>query len=125
MDAAFALLAGAFLTAAIYLLLSPSFVRVLLGLAILGNGINLLILVGGRLTRATPPILPPGTAAPPGPIANPLPQALILTAIVIGFALFTFLISLAYRALAALGTDDTDAMRVAEPPPPPHPPLGY
>ena len=71
----------------------------LLGIAILGNGINLLILVAGRLTRTSPPILPAGTPAPDGPIANPLPQALILTAIVIGFALFTFLLVLAYRAL--------------------------
>jgi multicomponent Na+:H+ antiporter subunit C len=125
MDAAFAILAGAFLAAAVYLLLSRSFVRMLLGLAILGNGINLAVLVAGRLTVATPPILPAGATVPAGPVANPLPQALILTAIVIGFALFTFMIALAYRALAALGTDDTEAMRLAEPPPPPLPPLGY
>jgi multicomponent Na+:H+ antiporter subunit C len=115
MNAAFALLAGMFLAAAIYLLLSRSLLRMLLGLSILGNGINLVILVGGRLTRLAPPILPAGTDVPTEPIANPLPQALILTAIVIGFALFTFFIVLAYRAFAALGTDDTDAMRLAEP----------
>jgi len=125
MDAMFAILAGVFFAVAVYLLLARSLLRVLLGLAILGNGINLLILVAGRLTRAAPPILRAGVAAPDGPIANPLPQALILTAIVIGFALFTFLLTLTYRSYQALGTGDTDAMRQAEPEPPPNPPLGY
>ena len=115
MNAVFTILAGAFLAAAIYLLLSRSLVRMLLGIAILGNGINLVILVAGRLTSVAPPILPVGPYAPTQAIANPLPQALILTAIVIGFALFTFLIVLAYRAFETLGTDDTDAMRLAEP----------
>jgi multicomponent Na+:H+ antiporter subunit C len=115
MNAVFAILAGAFLAAAIYLLLSRSLVRMLLGTAVLGNGVNLVILVAGRLTSVAPPILPVGARAPTQAIANPLPQALILTAIVIGFALFTFLIVLAYRAFETLGTDDTDAMRLAEP----------
>jgi multicomponent Na+:H+ antiporter subunit C len=125
MDAMFAILAGVFIAVAVYLLLARSLLRALLGLAILGNGINLLILVAGRLTRAAPPILPAGVTAPDGPIANPLPQALILTAIVIGFALFTFLLTLTYRSYQALGTSDTDAMRQAEPEPPPNPPLSY
>src|SRR5690606_12422409 len=56
MDHAVAALAGLFLTAAIYLLLSRSLIRMLLGLALLGNGINLVILVSGRLSRAVPPI---------------------------------------------------------------------
>ena len=126
MDAMFAVLAGAFIAVAVYLLLARSLLRVLLGLVILGNGINLLILVAGRLQQAAPPILPAGASAPVGPIANPLPQALILTAIVIGFALFTFLLTLSYRALRALGTSDTDGMRAAEPAPPASPPpLSY
>ncbi|MDR3475230.1 MAG: Na+/H+ antiporter subunit C [Devosia sp.] len=125
MEPAFAALVGIFVTVAVYLLLSRNLVRMLLGLAILGNGINLLILVAGRLTRSVAPILPPGAAAPSGPMANPLPQALILTAIVIGFALSTFLLVLAYRSLQALGTDEVDAMRRAEPKAEPQPPLGY
>jgi len=83
MEAAFALLAGAFVATAVYLLLSRSLLRTLLGVAVLGNGINLLILVAGRLTRRAPPIVPVGQATPAGYFANPLPQALILTAIVI------------------------------------------
>ncbi|HTJ57659.1 MAG TPA: Na+/H+ antiporter subunit C [Devosiaceae bacterium] len=124
MGTAFAILAGAFIAAAIYLLLARSMLRILFGLALLGNGINLLILVGGRLTRDAPPILSEGVTVP-GAVANPLPQALILTAIVIGFALFTFLLTLAYRAYRVIGTIDIDYMRRAEPEAPPKPPLGY
>ena len=118
-------LVGIFLAVAIYLLLSRSLIRMLLGLAILGNGVNLVILVCGRLTRITPPIVPLGLTVPAGQVANPLPQALILTAIVIGFAMFTFLLVLVYRAYQSMGTDDTDAMRLAEPAPPTTPPLSY
>ena len=88
METALALLSGLFLAASFYLLLSRALIRLLLGIALLGNGVNLLILTAGRLTRALPPIAPPGLAAPLPGAANPLPQALILTAIVIGFSLF-------------------------------------
>ena len=125
MDYAVAALVGVFFTAAVYLLLSRSLIRMLLGLALLGNAVNLLILVGGRLTRAVPPIVPDDMEGTLAASANPLPQALILTAIVIGFAMFTFLLVLSYRAYAALETDDTDELRVAEPEGGPQPPLSY
>ena len=124
MDYAVAALVGVFLTAAIYLLLSRSVIRMLLGLALLGNGVNLLIFVAGRLTRVAPPIAAEGSVAPMLG-ANPLPQALILTAIVIGFAMFAFLLVLAYRAYQAVEADDTDTMRVAEPRGGPNPPLSW
>jgi multicomponent Na+:H+ antiporter subunit C len=119
----FAVLVGLFMAAAVYLILSRSLVRVLMGLSVLGNGINLLIFVAGRLARGAPPIATEGGAA--AAMANPLPQALILTAIVIGFALFAFLMALAYRTLEDVGTDDTHEMRVAEPGPAGRSPLGY
>jgi multicomponent Na+:H+ antiporter subunit C len=125
METAFAALVGIFLAVAIFLLLSRSVIRMLLGLGVLGNAVNLLIFTAGRLTREVPPIVPEGMEMPSLPTANPLPQALILTAIVIGFAMFTFLLVLAYRAYQSLGTDDTDAMRLAEPRGGPHPPLSY
>lgn len=124
MDYAIASLVGVFLTAAIYLLLSRSVIRMLLGLALLGNAVNLLIFVSGRLTRVAPPITAPDATAPLMG-ANPLPQALILTAIVIGFAMFSFLLVLAYRAYQTLEADDTNEMRVAEPRGGPKPPLSY
>jgi multicomponent Na+:H+ antiporter subunit C len=125
METAIALLVGLFVAVAVYLLLSRSLIRMLLGLALLGNAVNLLILTSGRLTREVPPIVPAGLEAPAGAAANALPQALILTAIVIGFAMFAFLLVLAFRAYQTLDADNTDTMRLAEPKGEPDPPLGY
>jgi len=125
MDYALAALAGLFLTAAIYLLLARSLIRMLLGLVLLGNAINLVILVAGRLSRLVPPIILGEDPALTAAAANPLPQALILTAIVIGFAMFAFLLVMAWRAYENLEADDTDRMRLAEPPGRPDPPMSY
>lgn len=125
MDFVLAALVGCFVALGIYLLLSRSLIRMLLGMVILGNGVNLLIFTAGRLTRDVAPIVPEGLDHPVGAIANPLPQALILTAIVIGFAMFSFLLVLAYRAYQTLDADNTDTMRVAEPADAPNPPLSY
>ena len=124
MDYAIAALAGLFMTAAIYMLLSRSLISMLLGLALLGNAVNLVIFVSGRLTRARPPIALDALTPLEGS-ANPLPQALILTAIVIGFAMFAFLLVLSYRAYQSLDADHTDTMRLAEPKGGPRPPLSY
>jgi len=125
MDFAVAALAGVFITVAVYLLLSRAMIRMLLGVVILGNAVNLVIFAAGRLTREVPPIVPPGLEVPEGAIANPLPQALILTAIVIGFAMFSYLLVLSYRAYQSLSADNTDSMRLAEPKDHPNPPLSY
>jgi multicomponent Na+:H+ antiporter subunit C len=125
MDYVLAALVGCFVALGTYLLLSRSVIRMLLGLVVLGNGVNLLIFTAGRLTRGVAPIIPAGLDQPAGPIANPLPQALILTAIVIGFAMFSFLLVLAFRAYQSLDADNTDTMRVAEPVDGPSPPLSY
>ena len=125
MEFVLAILVGLFIALGVYLLLSRSVIRMLLGMVVIGNGINLVIFTGGRLTRAVPPIVPPGLDVPEGVIANPLPQALILTAIVIGFALFSFMLVLAYRAYQTLDADNSDTMRVAEPEDMPQPPMGY
>ena len=125
MDFYLALLIGLFIGLGVYLLLSQSVIRMLLGLTVFGNGINLLIFTAGRLTRELAPIVPPGLEVPAGPIANPLPQALILTAIVISFAMFSFLLVLAFRAYQSLDADNTNNMRLAEPPSAPQPPLSY
>ena len=124
MEYAVAVLAGIIFAAAVYMLLSRSLIRMLLGLTLLGNAVNLLIFTAGRLTRAIPPIVVTGEVPLPGS-ANPLPQALVLTAIVIGFAMFVFLLVLAYRAYESLDVDNTDAMRMAEPRGEPNPPLSY
>lgn len=125
MEAVFSILVGIFFSVAIYLMLSRHSIRMLLGIAILGNAVNLLLFTAGRLTREVPPIIPAGMDALPAGAANPLPQALILTAIVISFSFFCFLLVLTWRAFQELQTDDTDEMRTAEPAGEPLPPLGY
>lgn len=125
MEFPFALLVGLFFAAAVYLMLSKFLVRVLLGIVLLGNGVNLLIFTNGRILREVPPIIPHGHDVPVALTANPLPQALILTAIVISFSFFAFLLVLVYRAYQDLGTDNGNEMRASEPENDPLPPTGY
>jgi len=125
MEAPFALLVGLFFATSIYLMMSKSLIRILIGFSVLSNAVNLLIFTAGRLTPQVPPIIAPDAARLAPGTANPLPQALILTAIVISFSLFAYLLVLAMRAYQALGTDMTPEMREAEPPGATRPPAGY
>lgn len=110
-----ALVAGALLAASFYLLMRRNLLRFVIGLIILGNAVNLVIFTMGRLTRAEPPVIPHGAKVPTGPYANPLPQALILTAIVISFGLLAFTLVLVYRNFAANETIESDEVRTSEP----------
>lgn len=123
-EAPLILLAGLFFAAAVYLMLARQVVRILVGVALLGNGVNLLLFVAGRITRDIPPVIVSGETLPAS-AANPLPQALILTAIVISFSFFSFLMVLAYRTWQTLGVDDAAAMRLAEPADAAPPPVEY
>lgn len=125
METAVAFLTGLFFAVSIYLMLSRHIIRILLGAALFSTGANLTIFTMGRVTREVPPIIPSGQYFPAEGAANALPQALVLTAIVIAFSLFAFLLVLVMRSYQELGTDDTEAMREAEPKHEPLPPLGY
>ena len=125
MEVPLVLLVGLFFAAAVYLMLSKFLVRVLLGVVLLGNAVNLLLFTSGRILREVPPIIPAGHDVPQALTANPLPQALILTAIVISFSFFAFLLVLVYRAYQDLGTDNGNEMRLAEPENEPLPSTGY
>lgn len=125
METALSALVGIFFAVAIYLMLSKHVIRILLGVAIFGNAVNLSIFTAGRILREVPPIIPEGFDTLTAAAANPLPQALILTAIVISFSFFAFLLVLAYRAYQEIGTDETDGMRIAEPKGGSLPPMGY
>ena len=114
MEPVIALLVGLFIAVAAYLMLSRALVRVLLGIVVLGNGVNLLIFVSGRLTSAMPPIVPAGETTPVGYFANPLPQALILTAIVISFAVLAFGVVLIHRMHQSVRSDDVDDLQATE-----------
>ena len=107
-------LVGVMVAASVYLILDRNLIRFIFGLILAGNAINLLIFTVGRLDSQSPPLIPDSAMAAQGPFANALPQALILTAIVIGFALLSFIFVLFYRTYQELGTVDTELMRVAE-----------
>jgi len=109
-----ALLAGTMIAAAVYLMLDRNLIRFIFGLVLAGNAINLLIFTTGRLASRRPPLIPEKMTMGQELFANALPQALILTAIVIGFALLSFVFILFYRAYQALGTVETELMRAAE-----------
>jgi multicomponent Na+:H+ antiporter subunit C len=114
MDAVMAWVVGGLYAAGIYLLLRRSVVKLLIGLALLGHGANLLIFTAGRLTRGSPPLAAPETAAPPVPYVDPLPQALVLTAIVIGFGVLAFALVLVGGVYRWVGSDDVDDLRSTE-----------
>jgi multicomponent Na+:H+ antiporter subunit C len=116
MELSLAFAFGVLVAVAAYLLMSRNLLRMLLGLLVLGNAANLGIFIAGRLGSTQPPIVPEGQMTI-ALSANPLPQALILTAIVISFALVVFAMVLFQHAHRSLGTTDTDAMRAAEPRP--------
>lgn len=85
-----------------YLLMERSLTRVALGVGVIGNGVNVLIIASGSEPGEAPII------GREGVLADPLPQALVLTAIVIGFALLTFLMTLAWRNWTITGNDEVE-----------------
>jgi multicomponent Na+:H+ antiporter subunit C len=114
MEAILAVVVGGLYAAALYLMLRRSLVKIIIGLVLLGNAANLLIFTVGGLVRAAPPLISEGQSTPVEPFADPLPQALILTAIVIGFGVVAFAMVLAYRAYQAVGTDDLDKLKATD-----------
>jgi multicomponent Na+:H+ antiporter subunit C len=85
-----------------YLLMERSLTRVALGVGVSGNGVNVLIIASGSEPGEAPII------GREGVLTDPLPQALVLTAIVIGFALLTFLMTLAWRNWTITGNDEVE-----------------
>jgi multicomponent Na+:H+ antiporter subunit C len=101
-------------SAGIYLSLSKDVFRCVLGLGILGSAVNLVLFVSGRIDVMEPAVVPLGETVLTN-AANSLPQALVLTAIVIGFALVCFSLALVLRLIQRAGTDDALELRMAEP----------
>lgn|SRR5690554_1195754 len=108
------LLIGVLYSAGFYLLLRRSMVKLLLGITILGNGVNLLIFLLGSITKGKPPVIGEGDNFFMDIYADPIPQALILTAIVISFGLQSFAIVLLKRVYALMGSDDLDDLNTPE-----------
>jgi multicomponent Na+:H+ antiporter subunit C len=105
-----AIVIGCLYAGGIYMILRRSLFKLILGLVLLSHGANLLIFTAARLTRAHPPVIPPGEFSVTD-AADPLPQALILTAIVISFGVLAFALVLFHRSHQSLGSDDPDDLK--------------
>jgi multicomponent Na+:H+ antiporter subunit C len=109
MNILLAIITGILYAAGIYLMLRRSVVKLIIGLIILSNGANLFIFTVSRVTRGNPPLIPEGAVTLEGAVyADPVPQALILTAIVIAFGVQAFAIVLLKKVYQITGTDDLD-----------------
>ena len=107
-------LVGILFATSVYLLLNKNLVRVLFGIMLIGTAINLLIFAAGRLTEAAPAFVHIVDGKTLHRVANALPQALILTAIVIGFGVVSFSLVLITKAWQELGSVDADRLDQAK-----------
>ena len=109
-----AIVIGVLFAAAVYLMLRRSVLKLALGLSLMANAANLVIFVAAGLTRGEPPLVPGGATAPVADAADPLPQAMVLTAIVISFAVLAFTLTLMHRVYQEGGSDDVDDLSEAD-----------
>jgi len=105
---------GVLFAAGFYLMLRRSLMKVVIGVSLMTNAVNLVVFTAAGLSREGAPLLAAGESAPPDGAADPLPQAFILTAIVIGFGVLAFFVTLVMRVYQTIGTDDTDQMRATD-----------
>ena len=113
MSVLYAFVAAGLFGCGLYMVLSRHLVRLLLGLSLLTTAVNLVVFQAGRIRSVQPPLVEEGAVRLYGS-ADPLPQALVLTAIVIGFALSVILASLTLRAYRGHGTLRSDEIHSAE-----------
>ncbi len=115
MELLLALVAGTLYACGIYLLLKRRLAQIIIGLSMVANASNLLIFTSAGLMRERAPILAEGAApATAAALADPVPQSLVLTAIVIGFGVLAFSLVLAHRVHLTAGTDDVEAIAPGE-----------
>lgn len=110
MEIVLAIVIGVLYAAGTYMILRRSLFKLILGLSLLGHASNLLIFVMGRVTRSPAPIIAEAAQTLQPPYSDPLPQALILTAIVIGFGVQAFAVVLIKRAFDITHVDDFDVL---------------
>lgn len=104
---------GGLYAAGLYMMLRRSITKLIIGLSLLSHASNLLIFTIGGLVRARPPIIASDAANILKPFADPVPQALVLTAIVISFGVTAFALVLLHRTYITIGTDDLDDLAKA------------
>ncbi len=114
MEVILAIVIGALYAAGLYMMMRRSFVKLVMGLSLLGYASSLLIFTVNGVTRGQPPLVQEGMTQPVQPVADPLPQALVLTAIVIGFGVQAFALVLFKRTYQSTNTDDLDGINSTE-----------
>lgn len=110
MEIVLAILVGVLYTAGVYMMLRRSILKFIIGLIFLSNATNLLVFIATGLTAGKPAFVD-GSTPSPANLSDPLPQALVLTAIVIGFGIVVFTIALKYKYFEITGTDDLDQLK--------------
>lgn len=108
MELILALAIGVLSGAGIWLLLRPRTFQVIMGLSLISYAVNLFIFAMGRLTQNKAPVIIDGELLPLTEYADPLPQALVLTAIVIGFAMTALFLVVMLASRGLTGTDHVD-----------------
>jgi multicomponent Na+:H+ antiporter subunit C len=109
MELLLALTAGVLYATGVYLMLRRRLAQLMIGLSLLSNGSHVLILAAAGVTRGKPPLITE-TSISADQFADPVPQSLILTAIVIGFGVLAFALVLAHRVHGSTGSDDIDTI---------------
>lgn len=105
---------AAIMACGLYLLLSRHVMRIVYGVILISASVNLALFLAGRIGPNPPPVIPSGETVLSAGAANPLPQALVLTAIVIGFSLVAFVAALALQTFRTTGTLDSRKLNQAE-----------
>lgn len=114
MNSVMAVVIGILYAAGMYMVLRRSMVKLIIGLALLSHAANLLIFTMATLKRDRPPLIAEDASTLTAPYADPVPQALILTAIVIGFAVSAFAAIMIHRVYQTTGTDDLDELHTTD-----------
>lgn len=114
MEIFYIILIGILYSLGFFMILRRSLVKVIIGIAILGHAANLLIFVVGKMTKSVAAFVPADGTKLIEPYADPVPQALILTAIVIGFGVQAFALVLFKKAYEASGSDDIKQLKTTD-----------
>jgi multicomponent Na+:H+ antiporter subunit C len=114
MESLFAILIGCLFAGAIFMMLRRSLIKLIIGLILLSHACNLLIFTISSTIRGKAPLIEEGQKNITEIVADPLPQALVLTAIVIGFAVMAFTIILIQQVFQTTGVDDSRNLNLKE-----------
>lgn len=110
MEIVLAVLVGVLYTTGVYMVLRRSILKFIIGIIFMSNATNLLVFLSSGVVAGKPSFVKDGVAVAKD-MADPLPQALVLTAIVIGIGVVVFTLALKYKFFEATGTDDLDQLK--------------